>query len=147
MTQPSTRGRPQGPAGSIRRSAGFTLIELMIAVAIIGILASIAYPSYQRYVERALRADAHAGLMEAAGIMERCYTQFNRYNDSECSLVGSNILSPDGEYTITVSFPDPPGGQGYLVSSSVSSRDGCTENNGVMTLNHLGERNPSACWD
>jgi type IV pilus assembly protein PilE len=119
----------------------------MIAVAVIGILAAIAIPSYQGYVERSLRADAHAGLMEAAGVMERCYTQFYMYNDSRCSLVGSSINSPDEEYTISVSFPVPPGGQGYLVSSSANSRDGCTENEGVMTLDHLGERNPSACWD
>ncbi|WP_444676729.1 type IV pilin protein [Halomonas sp. E19] len=136
----------KSPRCLCRLQRGFTLIELMIAVAVIAILASIAVPSYRGYVERSLRADAKAGLLEAAGIMERCYTQYHTYNHSDCSLVGSSIMSPDQEYTITVSFPSPAGGQGYLVSSSVNSRDGCTSNGGVMTYNHLGNRAPESCW-
>lgn len=74
MSFTDSRPRPQGPLGSTRRSAGFTLIELMIAVAIIAILASIAYPSYQSYVKSARVTDGKAALMEVAGRLERCYT-------------------------------------------------------------------------
>lgn len=59
---------------------GFTLIELMITVVIIGILASIAYPSYTQYVLRANRAEARSILLENAQILERNYTTANRYN-------------------------------------------------------------------
>lgn len=53
---------------------GFTLIELMIVVAIIGILAAIAFPSYQNYVTKTRRADAQAALTGFATAMERYYT-------------------------------------------------------------------------
>ncbi|MFO8046335.1 MAG: prepilin-type N-terminal cleavage/methylation domain-containing protein, partial [Halomonas sp.] len=79
MTPPSTRRRPQGPTGSTRRSAGFTLIELMIAVAVIGILAAIAIPRYQSYVEKARRTDAMSALTTIAGQLERCYTVTSDY--------------------------------------------------------------------
>ena len=59
---------------------GITLMELMITLAVVGILASVAYPSYVESVNRARRADAKAVLMEAAQYIERFSTEYNRYD-------------------------------------------------------------------
>lgn len=64
-------------------TSGFTLIELVITVAIVAILAAIAYPSYQDSVRRSRRADAKAVMVEAAQFMERRYTA-NSCFDNPC---------------------------------------------------------------
>jgi type IV pilus assembly protein PilE len=61
-------------------NSGFTLIELMIVVAIIGILTAIAYPSYVEQVARSRRGDAQAALLDSAQWLERQYTISNAYN-------------------------------------------------------------------
>ncbi|KUM40104.1 type IV pilin protein [Pseudomonas sp. EpS/L25] len=58
---------------------GFTLIEVMIVVAIVGILAAIAYPSYMEHVRKGYRADAEASLTELSQFMERAFTGLGRY--------------------------------------------------------------------
>lgn len=68
------------PSRLIHSAKGFTLIELMIVVAVIGILAAIAYPSYQDSIRKSRRADAKSALLELAQFMERNYTLSNRYD-------------------------------------------------------------------
>ena len=83
---------------------GFTLIELMIVVAIVAILAAIAVPSYARYVEQARRADAKAALLDAAQRLERCHTQFGAYDNVACTAAPLAFPreSPDRHYMIDV---------------------------------------------
>lgn len=81
------------------RQGGFTLIELMIAVAIVGILAAIAYPAYTSQVMKTQRSDAKSSLLEAAHNLERCYTEYNAYDNGGCPAVPGT--SDEGYYTIT----------------------------------------------
>lgn len=82
---------------------GFTLIELMVVVAIIGILVAIAYPSYAEYVMRSRRTDAKAALSNAAQAMEKFYTERMTYNNAVLGTNAGNIApttSLDSHYTI-----------------------------------------------
>ncbi|GMR08133.1 MAG: type IV pilin protein [Gammaproteobacteria bacterium] len=85
------------------KQSGFSLIELMIVVVIIGVLAMIAYPSYRDYIIRSHRADGQAALTECASIQERWFTKQNQYN-SAAGTCGAT--SPDGYYTIAVAIGD-----------------------------------------
>ncbi|WP_404471819.1 prepilin-type N-terminal cleavage/methylation domain-containing protein [Vreelandella venusta] len=121
-----------------KRQRGFTLIELLIAVVIIGIIASIAYPSYTRYVERSVRSDGQTALLQAASEMERCYSR--DYTYEECDL--EMTVSPSGHYDISADT-DSQSNDGYLLTATTQRSDGCE---GDLTLSAKGERAPEACW-
>jgi type IV pilus assembly protein PilE len=61
------------------RNKGFTLVELMVTVAVVAIIAAVALPSYRQYIRRANRVDATGALLRLAGNQERFYLQNNTY--------------------------------------------------------------------
>lgn len=126
-------------AGDVsKHQRGFTLIELLIALVIIGLIATIAYPSYTRYVERSVRSDGQTALLQAASEMERCYSR--EYSYEECEL--EMTVSPSGHYDISFTSGRQSDG-GYLLTAATQRADGCE---GDLTLSAKGERAPKACW-
>lgn len=96
--------------GVAARSAGFSLIELMITIMIIGILAGIAYPSYISYAHSSDRTDARTAMMNAAQVLQRCYSQTFNYNSCLTGATPAGVTgvsagptpSTQGYYNITV---------------------------------------------
>lgn len=124
-----------------RKTKGFTLIELMIVIAIIGILAAVGYPSYQDSVRKANRADAISALLAEAGRIEEFYMN----NDTYTAAAVANAVSPEGLYNMSVTVP--AGGFSYtLTATPISSDPQCT----TLTLDSLGQKGStpvgSTCW-
>ena len=130
------------------RQNGFTLVELMITVAVVVILAAIAYPAFQDSVRKARRTDAHGDLMQAAQRLERCFTQFHAYNNAGCGIVAPLVAgysSTEDFYQISrtalnandyILRAAPPAG------GPQNDDTGCT----AITLDQTGARSPEDCW-
>jgi len=86
------------------KAAGFTLMELMITVAIIGILAAITIPSYTEYVKKTKRSDAKVELMKIAQMQESYFVQNMSYamNLSQLGFATNTIASENNEYTVSI---------------------------------------------
>lgn len=132
------------------RQAGFSLTELMVALAVAALLASIAYPSYVAHVQRGRRADGTQALVELGQALER--------HASERGTYAGATLGPTGL------FPDTSSGGHYALAITAASADGFTitaeprgvqasDPCGTLRYNHLGEKSvvsgrfsATACW-
>jgi len=115
---------------------GFTLIEMMIVVAVIAILASFAIPAYNEQVRKGRRADAMAAMNETAQALERFYTLNNTY--SGYSMRPTERQSPRSGDVVyyRIALEVDPAGTGYLVSATPEQADRC----GTLTVNSQGVR-------
>jgi type IV pilus assembly protein PilE len=142
----------------ITRKRGFTLIELMIVVAIVAILAGIAYPSYREFVRRSDRADARTALLENAQFLERNFTVSNSYNkdsagndlDSTALPVKQSPRNGAAKYNITIDAATATAFTLKATPTGSMAGDAC----GTFKLAHTGQKTLAGntksvadCWN
>lgn len=147
-----------------KRLQGFTLIELMIAVAIIGILAAIALPSYQQHMKRAKMVDAQGMLQNIAQALEqnfsarRSYKCLERTGSGTCKDIDNTWLATQGfnvspvgatgtKVMYEISFSQGPDTRSYEIQAiPKNSQQGY--NCGTLTLNQANKKgaNNDSCW-
>lgn len=139
---------------------GFTLIELMIAVAVVAILAAVAFPSYQDSVRKTRRADGKAALERVAALQERWFTENNTYTNSVNNLGGSGgvLNSTEGFYSITVATAGctPVAPSTYIgcfqLTATAIGAQASDAKCATFTLDETGDRNftgtgtATDCW-
>lgn len=132
------------------RKHGFTLIEVLITVAIIGILGAVAYPSYSSYVTKSKRAEPQKELLELANLMEQYFIDHREYTDklSELGGSGDSYLTESGNYTISATTN--ANGSTFTLTATVksgSSQSGDSEC-ATMSVDHVGQKTATSanCW-
>ena len=135
---------------------GFTLIEVMIVVAIVGILAAIAMPSYTEYIRRGHRAEARAALLQGAQWMERATTATGTY-PLTASFPTTLTTMQSGRYTVAVASPPASAASGAAFTLTATPAGGQVGDKcGSYTLTHSGVRGAASaasgalvteCWN
>lgn len=118
---------------------GFTLLEIMVVVALIGILAAIAYPSYQDYVIRTKRGDMQTEMMRIAQEAQRYQIINRRFTGMTLNSVGSTGSFPASQALYTLRLNVTANGQGWELVATPNT--GTTQaGNGVVCLNAQGHK-------
>jgi len=134
----------------MNKKMGFTLLELMIVLVIIGILMAIAVPSYQGYVLRSHRADAHSSLLDIAARQERYVAQRNTYTTDIAGATGLNMgsaNSKEGYYTLAVTVaPCASIANCYTITATPVGSQANDTDCPSLSYNSSGTKTPAACW-
>ncbi|MFT7558445.1 MAG: type IV pilus assembly protein PilE [Flavobacteriales bacterium] len=129
-------------------SHGFTLIELMIVIAILGVLAAYAYTSYINSVQKSRRSDAMDALLNKATLQERWYMASNQYTGDIDDVGGAE--SQKEYYTITVDNTTDCSSVGACFTLTATAIDAQTDDTDCLTMsvNNFGQRTATTanCW-
>jgi type IV pilus assembly protein PilE len=111
-------------------SRGFTLVELMVTIAIVAMLAAIAVPTYQAQIRKSRRTEARSALLDTASREERFFATNNKYTQTATDLGYASFPAPVGNsyYTLSVVCNDKPCATGFTataapVSTSTQAKD------------------------
>jgi len=135
-----------------RRSGGFTLIELMIAVAIVAILVSIAYPAYDDSVRKSRRGQVKADMAELAQRAERWHTVNNTYVGFWASVPTSHLVSPRTGGNVAYNLTQAEAANTFTITATPTGGQTKDTRCGTLTLNQAGQKTKSGtgsladCW-
>ena len=144
--------QPRSLARSLHRlGKGFTLIELMITVAIVAILASIAYPSYTAYVRRGKIPEAIGKLATLRVNLEQYYQDHKNYGTTATTCPTEVPMPPVDSFTLSCKQNTAGGSQGFLVTATgtglmVDYEYTIDEQNHQVTTKFPGATVPTTCW-
>jgi type IV pilus assembly protein PilE len=137
------------------KQKGFTLIELMVVIVIIGILIKVAVPQYYTFIQKSNRSSAKTALLNLAAQEEKYYSINNSY--TSLTTLGISTTAPltgTATYTIAVTIPNPQtnppsfSATATPIAGTVQASDAC----GTYTINSLGQQAVSGgttttgCW-
>ena len=130
---------------SSRRSEGFTLLEIMMAVALVAVLASIAIPSYQQYGRKAKRAEAIASLLNMQLQQEKWRANNNSYN-----ATASQIGAPGSAY-YSFSVTNAGASSYTLIAAAIAGTSQVKDKQSgtscsTLSIDQSGTRTPAVCW-
>ena len=134
----------------MKKMQGFTLIELIISVAIIGILAAIAFPAYDRYKRKAYRMDAISYLTKAAAFEEKWMAENGTYTTTYANIGGATTA--EDHYTIVATAP---GGNTFLITATAKGAQVSDSDCFEYSIDHIGRKlaekdntndNSKICW-
>lgn len=126
----------------MKKNRGFTLIEVMMVVAIIGILAAIAYPSYQNQLKKGRRAAAQSFLMEVSSKEQQYLLDARTYALGSTALTDLGLVVPtnvSGFYTITVT-PSAPTTPPSFTATATPISTSQQASDGVLTIDNTGAK-------